>query len=157
MKRAGARFCSKRCSVTWQRANCVINYAEGSRGGQWVGDMAQYKTIHQRIKRARGVAAMCELRESVGCSSRKYEWSHVHETDPYNVENYRQLCKSCHITYDDQRGAGHSNAKLTMDQAEEIRIRYAAGGISQQRLADEYGVDQSNVSQIVLRKTYLVS
>lgn len=38
------------------------------------------------------------------------------------------------------RGPRLSTRKLTLDQEEEIRTRYNAGGISIQKLADEYGV-----------------
>ena len=41
------------------------------------------------------------------------------------------------------------NMKLTREKAEEIRVRYEAGDVSQQALADEYGVCQKNVSRIV--------
>lgn len=53
-------------------------------------------------------------------------------------------------------GAGEKNgrAKLTQTQADEIRARYAAGGVSQQALADEYGVSQNAVSKIVRRERY---
>jgi predicted transcriptional regulator len=44
---------------------------------------------------------------------------------------------------------------LTVVQVQEIRDRYAAGGISQQALADEYGVRQNTISRIVLRKVWM--
>ena len=47
------------------------------------------------------------------------------------------------------RGDSHHNAKITQEIAEDIRRRYAAGGVSQQALADEYGIAQRTVSQIV--------
>lgn len=39
----------------------------------------------------------------------------------------------------------HLVAKLTNEQVEDIRARYAAGGITQQALADEYGVCQAAI------------
>lgn len=42
--------------------------------------------------------------------------------------------------------------KLTDVQVEEIRTRYAAGGIMQKELGVEYGVTQSQISYIVIRK-----
>lgn len=47
------------------------------------------------------------------------------------------------------------NAKLTNTQAEEIRIRYQGGGITQERLAEEYGVCRQTVSAIIRYKKYL--
>jgi len=48
-----------------------------------------------------------------------------------------------------RRGA---RTKLTDAQVLEVRARYAAGGVFQQALADEYGVAQTYISQILLRQ-----
>jgi hypothetical protein len=51
---------------------------------------------------------------------------------------------------DDMARKGRSpNRKLTDDEILAVRSRYAAGGISQQKLADEYGVHQTCISGIV--------
>ena len=50
-------------------------------------------------------------------------------------------------------GEKHPMCKLTDKQVIEIRERYAAGGISQCALADEYGVVQSRISLIVNNKS----
>jgi hypothetical protein len=52
------------------------------------------------------------------------------------------------------RGEAQGLAKLTEEAVREIRRRYAAGGISQQRLANEYGVNQTKISDVVLRRTW---
>lgn len=49
----------------------------------------------------------------------------------------------------DRRGVKNGRAKLTADQVGEIRTRYAAGGISQERLGLEYGVCQTQISRII--------
>ena len=54
-------------------------------------------------------------------------------------------------------GSENGRSKLTNEQAEEIRMRYRHGGISQEQLADEYGVSQFAVSMIVRRKRYVVA
>lgn len=46
------------------------------------------------------------------------------------------------------------HAKLTAEQAAEIRARYRAGGVTQTRLAAEYGVAQNQVSAIVRGKAW---
>ncbi|HJJ31750.1 MAG TPA: HNH endonuclease signature motif containing protein [Methanocorpusculum sp.] len=48
----------------------------------------------------------------------------------------------------------HSQAKLTYDEAESIRREYAAGNITQQALADKYGIKRRSVSDIVRSKLY---
>jgi hypothetical protein len=58
--------------------------------------------------------------------------------------------------YDDARRKGRNTrgelvatAKITEDDVREIRRRYAAGGVSQTALANEYGISQQGVGQIV--------
>jgi hypothetical protein len=52
------------------------------------------------------------------------------------------------------KGVDHGGAKLTEEQVLEIRRRYAAGGVTQRALGDEYGVDHSLISNIVRRKKW---
>lgn len=51
-------------------------------------------------------------------------------------------------------GEKNPRHKLTAIQVEEIRNRYAAGGITQQKLGAEYGVAQTVISRIVLFKNW---
>ncbi len=44
--------------------------------------------------------------------------------------------------------------KLTMDQAEEMRAAYAHGGVTQNDLAEKYGIASQNISLILQGKTY---
>ena len=52
------------------------------------------------------------------------------------------------------RGSGHGRAKLTERQVAKIRALYAAGDVTQGRLARRYGVTFSLISQIVRRKIW---
>ncbi len=47
------------------------------------------------------------------------------------------------------KGERHGMAKLTAPEVEEIRRRYAAGGVGQKRLAAEFGVSQRLIGKIV--------
>ncbi|MFE2969933.1 endonuclease domain-containing protein [Streptomyces sp. NPDC059340] len=47
------------------------------------------------------------------------------------------------------RGEANRAAKLTEDQVVEIRQRYAAGGITQRRLGEEYGIHRVHVNGII--------
>ena len=49
-------------------------------------------------------------------------------------------------------GEQHGKHKLTNEQVAEIRQRYAQGGVSYRQLAEEYGVDHSQIGNIVKRK-----
>lgn len=48
----------------------------------------------------------------------------------------------------------HSKAKLTYDEAETIRREYAAGGVTQQTLADHYSLARQSISKIIHNKRY---
>jgi hypothetical protein len=50
-------------------------------------------------------------------------------------------------------GEYHGAARLTDAQVDEIRVRYAAGGVNQYELAAEFGVSQSCISLLVLFKS----
>ncbi len=51
-------------------------------------------------------------------------------------------------------GTRNGRAKVTEEDVIEIRQRYAAGRMSQQTLADEFGLNQTNVSDIIRRVTW---
>jgi hypothetical protein len=52
------------------------------------------------------------------------------------------------------RGTAHGQAKLTEDRVRSIRDRYAAGGVTQKELAQEFGVCIANISMIVRRVSW---
>lgn len=52
------------------------------------------------------------------------------------------------------RGVAHYDAKLNDEKVREIRARYAAGGVTQQELADRYGVSQHAIALVTRRKTW---
>jgi hypothetical protein len=52
------------------------------------------------------------------------------------------------------RGEAHHMTTITEADVRIIRARYAAGGVSQQRLGDEYGMNQASISKILLRQTW---
>lgn len=51
-------------------------------------------------------------------------------------------------------GERNHKAKLTREQVEEIRRLYSAGEISQQKMADRFGVSQAHISVIVRHKEW---
>lgn len=54
----------------------------------------------------------------------------------------------------DMRGGGYAKRKFTLDEAEAIRKEYIAGGISQTKLGQKYGVSQPIINMILRGKTY---
>jgi len=54
-----------------------------------------------------------------------------------------------------QKGEMNHAAKLDMATAQKIRKEYSSGGVSQQKIADKYGVTQVAVSLIIRGKTWM--
>jgi hypothetical protein len=52
------------------------------------------------------------------------------------------------------KGEDFSHSKVTEAQVRSIRERYAAGGITQQELADEYGMRGPEISRIITRQRW---
>jgi len=67
-------------------------------------------------------------------------------------DNHRDMVSKGRIA--DKRGEKHHLVKLTEDDVREIRTRYANGGITQQQLALEYGMNNSTLNRIILRKRW---
>mgnify|MGYP003109194727 CR=1 FL=1 len=51
-------------------------------------------------------------------------------------------------------GEGNGRAKVTEEMVKRIRVKYAAGA-RQVDLADEFGIDQTSISRIVRRETWV--
>lgn len=61
------------------------------------------------------------------------------------------MAKGRHVATE---GEQHHNAKLTLKDAWNIRLRYLREGVSQKVLADDYGVSPSAISGIISFKTW---
>lgn len=68
------------------------------------------------------------------------------ESIPFGDRNGTRTHPECH-----PRGEGHIFAKLSDDKVREIRKRYAAGGVKQRDMAEEFGVVISIISRVVTR------
>lgn len=72
-----------------------------------------------------------------------------------NVENLEWCTQSenCQHAYDNKLnslyGENHNYSKLTESKVKDIREKYGSGNYTLQNLADEYGVDMSNIGKIV--------
>jgi hypothetical protein len=54
----------------------------------------------------------------------------------------------------DPKGERHGHAKLTDELVRQIRAAYAAGGVTQKQLAEQYNMTQSKISYVVIRRTW---
>lgn len=154
---------------------CVADYAQerrrarpaprktrlsGSGHPGWKGRDVGYFGMHDRVRFWRGKADHCIHRAAIGCTSQRFQWAHIHDSEPTDIYNYVAMCVTCHRGYDAPmrlaalpRGEAHSSAKLTAALVVEIRGR-VANGEKQVSLAREFGVDDSTICNIVKRKIW---
>jgi hypothetical protein len=75
-----------------------------------------------------------------------------HLTFGSNADNVRDMVEADRQAR--QKGTDNGRAKLTEEQVIEIRRRYADGGVTQQELGDEFGIDRTKIGCIVNRKSW---
>jgi thymidine kinase len=127
------------------------------------GDDVRYQAVHRRLMKERGPASL----HVCTCGVPAGHWAFIESEDDTkvqvdgdlrystNLDSYVPLCFSCH-RINDQGSVGERNGKavLTEGDVRVIRERYAAGGVSQRALAAEFGVNQSNISAIIRRRSW---
>jgi hypothetical protein len=62
-------------------------------------DSPEYQQCHNRARREFGKASSY-LCNGEDCAKRAHDWAWVHDTDPWEPENYIPLCRACHQDYD---------------------------------------------------------
>lgn len=126
-----------------------------------IGGIAKnkYKYFHKKLKWINGVAKKCESVDCKSLSPKRFEWA-LRKGCEYssNVEDYIQLCPSCHRKYDltdkarenmsiRKQGEKHNHAKLTEEQIVEI-VNLIKEGNLQKDVANLFKVDPSTISDI---------
>lgn len=85
-------------------------------------------------------------------------WSRRQEIRDAELAKCQVLCEECHkiksklqidITQNAAKGEKHYKSKLTQIQVDEIRTRYKEENITHQKLANEYGVARTTVTEII--------
>jgi Recombination endonuclease VII len=118
----------------------------------WKGDEASRKAMRLRAYRVLGSADRC-VNDCSGAG--RYEWVLAKDGNPADPAAYIPMCRRCSTAYSGNMGAGHPTAKLTAEQAAEIRARYMPGRApTQPDLAREYGVSQATISLILRGERY---
>ncbi|WP_157266602.1 HNH endonuclease [Azohydromonas aeria] len=113
-------------------------------GKQWRTHRLAYRLVKGEIPEGAMVLHTCD---NTLCCNPNHLYLGDHKQNMRDVAE-RGLRKNINT------GEQNGRAKLTQEQADEIRALYATSSRSQQSIADEYGVSQFAVSQIVRNKRY---
>ena len=159
------RVCAGCGELSWMQKQKSGRYCTASCARKRSEDIG-YKGRHSRIYVVRGKADHCIHRNAIGCTSTRFEWAHIHDTDPLDVFNYVPLCKSCHIRYDRAaytgprpsiQGRKHWRAKLK-DEATVLgcKARHKAGE-TYAALAREFGVSDVTMRDAINGKTWALT
>ena len=128
-------------------------------------DKIEYKQIHAKLRICHGPA---KERTCVDCLDVAKDWSHIHDTDPFDIDNYEPRCRKCHKKYDitDEmcetivknlpllKGSDKKKKKIQESDVVEIRNLYETYKYTQTELAKRFRISQATVHQIVNRKTW---
>jgi len=90
-----------------------------------------------------------EVRHMDGSRTNNAIWNLAYGTKVENAADRERHGRTC-------RGQGNGNAKASDNEAEFIRLIYAAKGANQYQLAALFGISQAQVNNIVLNKQRLL-
>ena len=122
----------------------------GSTGGK---NVTAHRMAYEQFWRTKLVGVACHKCDNKSCCNP------LHIYDGTLSSNTRDMVRAGNHVFlrpDHVRVRGEQSGMARLNDAavRDIRARYAAGGISQQKLADEYGVNQTKISDVVRRKTW---
>lgn len=165
LRRGGGKYCTPLCYHASQAIPLETHFRRGvgrtTEGGciLWSGvtDVRGYGIIYSSTHR-RGQRTFLAHRVAWELANGPIPdglWA-LHRCDNPPCVNVDHLfIGTRHDNIDDMARKGRSpNRKLTDEQIRAVRARYASGGVSQQRLADEYGVHQTCISGIVRNRRW---
>lgn len=113
--------------------------------GKGLAHRVAWTLIHDSIPEGMCVCHHCD---NPGCVNPSHLFL---ATQKDNLEDCRRKGRAASGS---SPGEKNPNAKLSAEQVETIRKRYAKGDIYQRVLASEYGITQAQVSAIVTRKNW---
>lgn len=95
--RGGGKYCSRECYYKGPK----VATQKGKKSPFWKGDRAGIGAIHDWVKSISGKAKKCEHPYCLK-KSKTYEWALIkgRKYEDRNVNDYWQLCRRCHKSYD---------------------------------------------------------
>ena len=114
----------------------------GDKNPRWLGDNVGYFGVHSWVYKTLGKATTC-----IDCGSTDWvQWANISRRYLRCIDDWKPLCSVCHRGFD-------GVAKLTKEEAIEIRYLYATGHFTQKELGKTYHVHDSTISNIVNKKS----
>jgi hypothetical protein len=90
------------------------------------------------------------------CSKSPTEYANISKNYLRNIEDWIELCRSCHRRFDGQNGSGNYNAKLTEEKVKYIRdIWKSKYKPTQKELAIKFNVSRGLIGHIVRGKAWV--
>lgn len=128
----------------------------------WVGPLgyARCHTINHDGTKVASYAHQVVAEAFLGPCPKNCEIHHVNEDKSDNrAENLEYVTRRDHVLISVENkqhplGEKHGNSKLTEDDVRDIRLRYAAGGVTYQGLAAERGMQATAIRMLIIRKTW---
>lgn len=88
--------CSIKCSA---KSSSLERKKENNPNWKGLNGKRAYDNIHTYARRHWGIPNKCENLLCKG-NSNNFEWANITAVYNYEKENYRMLCRSCHIDFD---------------------------------------------------------
>lgn len=146
--RGRTKYCSPVCSGYAHRGENSPCWGKG-----WFIDQSGYKKIRVNGVYVREHRHIMEQHLGYKLSPMK-DVHHINQNKLDNrIENLEVMSKSAHTHAHGRRGEKNNKAKLEADDIKYIRAKNAEG-VSQSVLAKRFNVDPTNISCIILRKTW---
>lgn len=163
---------------TYRGQECDEEWEEVSWGPYLVSDHGRMAVLREPWADGRGYVHVQVVRYDSG-GKQKHMYVHqvvaeaflgplpegceIHHIDGDKTNNHaanlEYVTKANHVVISTamgqvKRGEHHSNSKVTEEVVRDIRRRYRAGNVLQRELAEEYGIHQVTVGNIVRRVTW---
>lgn len=77
----------------------------GSKHGAWKGDDVGIDALHTWVERRLGKPRECS--ECGTKDAKVYDWANISQEYKRDVEDFKRLCRSCHLKFDHKIGVRH--------------------------------------------------
>jgi len=101
------KLCSAGCSNYYQKEKGIgiygiadYSHVIGENNYQWKGDAAKYGTKHDWVNKWKGRPQKCEHCGTTD-PNKRYEWATISGEHKRDLNDWKRLCKKCHVDYDD--------------------------------------------------------